>query len=221
MNLIADMPEGAKKAVFAAVAALLLGLAFFATRGAGDDPAGSKEPPAVTTSTTDTVVPQPSGTASDTGDTTGDTPASGAVDQIDLPIDADDLAATKALAAKFTQAYTTYSYNQDDAAALKRLKGMLDDKPLVNVADAIPTGSFKSALVADRYATTSKATVTALNTVSKNLVVYEVDATVTTTRAGKTSQKTTGYLVTVTKGVGWGVYDLRPEGGSSESSASD
>jgi hypothetical protein len=203
-----EMTPAVRRALFAAFAVFVLALAFFASRAGDDTPV---EVPAPTVSNGDTVVVPGSDATSDaTGD--GQEPVGENSPEAlpDLPVTAETIRSTKALAVKFAQAYTTYSYTQDDKAVSAALADMLDTNAPLDLTGVIPTGTFKASLVKDRHTATSVAKVTAVNTVSKNLIAYDVETTVTTTSAGKTSTTITPYLLTLTRESGWGVNDFHP-----------
>lgn len=199
MSALGNLPAGVRKGLFTVLAVVLVALAFFAARGPGQDAEDAPTPAVSSTTGRGTVVvaPEPQGTGTEgTGTQARAVP---------LPVGADIIADNAAVAEKFTQAFTTYRYDQDDKKAAQALAGMLDKNPRLNLTGVFPTGSFKASLVKQRYSTTSTAKTTQAVMVSARLLAFEVDATVTTRKAGVTSTKTETYLVTLTRESGWGV----------------
>lgn len=208
MTGLPEMTPTVRRAIFAVFAALVLVIAFFAAR-TGED--GPTELPTPAASNGDIVVVPGTDT---TTDGTGDDAQTSTEDEQDalpdLPVTAETIRSTKALAVKFAQAYTTYSYTQDDKAVSAALADMLDTNAPLDLTGVIPTGTFKASLVKDRHSATSVAKVTAVSTISANLISYNVETTVTTTSAGKTTTTVTPYLLTLTREAGWGVNDFHP-----------
>ena len=207
MNALAEVAPWVRKAVFAVVATLLVALAFVATRGPGHPQAAA--PSAAATDNSTVVVTKPMNTGSGAASEGPTTPGTTAGTLVPQPLGTSDLLQTQNLAARFLAAFTTYRYDQDDRAVTANLTAMLDKNPALNLTGVIPTGSLKAALVADRYSTTSVVTVRRAVTVATALVAYDVDATVTTHRAGVTTTKTTAYVVTLTRMAGWGINDVQ------------
>ena len=208
MNALSDLSPTVQKVMFAVAALVLAVLAFFATRGPGDSP-DTATPTGMTTATANNsdvvIVP---GQEPATG-STGTRPEEGSPEpELELPISRQAMADTKALTQRFMTEYTTYKYNQDDTKVLNRLGEMLDRDPALSVDDVIPTGTFKAALVKDRYTATSKVTVPKASMISSNMVAYVADAEVTTRRAGTSTTKVTSYLVTLTRESGWGIHNV-------------
>lgn len=185
-----------RKVGFGIVALVLVVLAVFAASRSGEDsPTGTPPPAEASQPVGGDVVVAPDETSGDAA-------------TIAMPLSEDEIAAAVKKAEVFTQRFTTYRYDQNDATTLAGMRDMLAKREAPDLSGVIPTGDLKARLVAQRFAAESTTKAVRVISLSSNFIAIEVKAEVTERASGATTKRAETYFVTLTDDAGWGVSDI-------------
>ena len=129
-----------------------------------------------------------------------------------LPFSASRLQAAAALAARFADAYTTWSWRQLPAAWLAGLRPMASSGLYAALAQAAGTPGVLAQRDHARQAATGTATAVQIRDLTTGSVTVTVTVRQVITAASGTSQAVSSFAVTLTPQVagGWTVYDIEP-----------
>ena len=196
-GLLERLSEGQRKAFFAVVALVVVGLGGWAMSGGGSTasspakPGGAAMPASAQRSAAPTL-----GTGSD---------ASRRVDAVDSPVNEAGLRAATKAAATFVKAYKDYNYAQDDIAVFNRAQSLLATQNEVDLVRLTRSVNVKSSSVDSKTVAIYVPTATKVTLVSATLVSVEVTSNWTiTSTAGVTRGVSTDTVALANDG-SWGV----------------
>ncbi|MBC6457505.1 hypothetical protein [Actinomadura sp. HBU206391] len=128
-----------------------------------------------------------------------------------LPFSQRDFAGAADLAQRFTAAYGTYRFDEDPKAYVQRLQGMVTEQ----LRTELERGSSAPGLLEERKAeqasAESTATIDSIRDIEANSVIFLVTGRQELTSAGRRSQESQRYAVTVSRdGGSWRIYAFEP-----------
>ena len=128
-----------------------------------------------------------------------------------LPVTASQLTAAADVAARFTDAYGTYSYTQPASDYLARLRPYTAPGLQSELAQAAAAPGLRQQRARDRVSDTTTATVTAIRDIASTTVTFIVTARQAARSHGQAAVTVTEYAVTVAPGSGgWQAWDIEP-----------
>lgn len=197
-----NLTDRQRKLAFAGIIVLLVAVGVYITLtgpgGPGGTDAGSGDKPTATP-TSSASAPRPTTSAADLG-----------IYQL-LPFSRQEFGRAAGLAQGFVAAYGTYRYDEKPATYVKRLAGMTDEELRTQLARGAATAGIVEQRKRDREVATGTASVDAVRNISKSSIIFLVTGRQQVSRAGKTSEDSEQYAVTVSRdGDDWTVYSFAP-----------
>jgi hypothetical protein len=203
-----DLTPLQRKAAFAVIVLALAGLgAFLLVPGSPaaqirgpHRPAPTRPAPAATSAAPAAATPA------------GASPSPSAVDIYRwLPFSQSGLAAAAAVVRAFSADYATYSYTQSASGYVGRMNGLITSQLAATLARGYATPGVVQQRNQQKQSATGSGQITALRAFGPSSLTFLVTITqkIRSASSQGTSQRTTGYAVTVTgAGAGWQVSDI-------------
>jgi len=204
-----ELSPGQRRAAFAVVVIVLAALGYYlivpAVRHSSARPAATSSPSPSAPST----APASAGTAPAAASAS---PAGDVNIYSWLPFTQQDLSAAASVTTRFSVAYNTFTYNEDAAAYVASMHGLITSQLATTLRDAYQTPGVARLRSSQKQVSTGTAQITSLRAFGASSMTFTVAAGQQLVTSDGTSNGSTNYAVTVTGSrSSWQVSDIELE----------
>ena len=204
-----DLTPGQRKAVFAGIVLALAALGAFLLVPALRSKGGDQGRPAAAAQSLHHATPTPSATPGGLG--AAPTPSTGTGADIYkwLPFSKSGLTAAATVVRQFAADYATYSYTENAASYIRRMRGLITPQLAVTLARAYATPGVAQLRTQQKQVYSGTGQITSLRGFGSGSMTFVVAVVQRMRDIHGTSQNTNTYAITVTgAGTSWQVNDV-------------
>jgi hypothetical protein len=199
-----DLTDRQRKLAFAGIVVALAAVGIYLTLP------NSEQGPAGSSATTTPSAAAPAPATSPPGISSTISPGSFDIYRL-LPLSQRDFATAADLVQRFTAAYGTYRYDEDQAVYGQRLRPFVTDQLLTELQRGAATPGILEERRRDQVVAVGSAAIDSIRDIAANSVIFVVTGKQQLNSAAGTSEDSKRYAVTATRDGGvWRVYSFEP-----------